>query len=147
MHTSRRQKKMGIHQYAGMTCVWQALLAGMPADVFECGRKPTPLLFVKALKLANRATSSVRINGALLRPSELRENEEAVKAFKEDTIHSGYFCSACDPFLILVSDVYRVNITHRFLGSSIEYRTPGATRHIVVQSDSGHMSFVSSVAT
>lgn len=126
-----------------MTCVWQAILAGMSANMFECQKKPDPLTFVRALKLGNRKTRGMRVNGHLLRERELHENFEAVRDFQERSIHSGYYCSTSDPFLLLIADLYKLNIVHKYMQVTISYTNPEACRQIVVQSDAGHMSFVS----
>lgn len=57
----------------------------------------------------------------------------------EDFRSNGYDCSSCDPLLLLVSQLFVVNIVHNFNGANIEYMNENATITIHLRSDNDHM--------
>ena len=71
----------------------------------------------------------------------LEECKRAVDELDIKSIHNGYLCSTCDPYLILVSDIFNVNIQHKYLNSTIEYKNiknNNNNRSIYVKSNQGH---------
>jgi hypothetical protein len=132
-----------------MTCVWTALLAGLPADLFPGARKPPPEMFVSMLQAANRPTVRVCVNGRHLSDRNIDENMEWVRNLDPRGVHGGYQCSTADPFLLLVCELFHVNIEHSFTGlshgqwvqSTIRYTHDAPHRLLRVISNQGHMSF------
>ena len=55
----------------------------------------------------------------------------------------GYDCSICDPFLILICELFIININHIYLGNKIDYTNKKNVFNnnytITIQSDKGHM--------
>ena len=133
-----------------MTCVWNSLIAGIPNEIFQdlklgkCRnkkRRATPEQFVTYLK--NKATkiSSVKINDEGLSQKQVEENYEHVKNFDTNSIHKGYYCSACDPFLILVCGLFNCSINHHYLDTVINYEHQNPKFRIAIRNDYGHMSY------
>ena len=58
----------------------------------------------------------------------------------QNIINDGYLCSICDPFLILICELFELGIDHRYLGNVMKYRNmDGGNRRIVgFTSDHGH---------
>lgn len=121
-----------------MTCVWVGILAGLENKMFPNGVKPTPLNFVKFLKEHNIRTKHVIVcsdqmasgsddilpdfmKDGKLSESQIEENFESIKEFDPNTIDDGYYCSTCDPFLILICEIFKINILHNYCGNMIKY--------------------------
>ena len=51
-------------------------------------------------------TSDVLWNGQSLRQQEMEENLKHIKEYNIQTICRGYLCSSCDPFLLLICQIY-----------------------------------------
>jgi hypothetical protein len=95
------------------------------------------------LKRNNRYTPDVTWQGERLTPKQMQENVEHVRNYNPDHVGYGYLCSTCDPFLLLVSQLFRVNIEHQYLNTIIRYRYGcpcGRTPVLRFRSDHGHFS-------
>ncbi len=120
-----------------MTCFWDALLLGIPKDIrFNNQRE-----FVIYLQSHNIETVSISVNNAILTQKELEENIERVKNYDVNTINDGYLCSAFDPFLILVAELFKINIYHNFNGNMIEFIHNKPIYNLYLNSSSSHCSF------
>ena len=53
------------------------------------------------------------------------ENFHHIKDYKPKSAKNGYLCGTCDPFLILLSEVLKIDIEHTFLGNLIHYKNDG----------------------
>lgn len=124
-----------------MTCVWSALLSGIPRDVFGSVRISQPKDLVEYLKNHNVRTDHVKFNGSVLSDKRKDENYEAIGYFDVRSIYGGYFCAFEDPFLFLVSEIFGINIRHVFNGHVAEYEV-GGDRWIHLRSSMSHMNFV-----
>ena len=117
-----------------MTCFWDGLInalngkksGGIPIFVKFMGYpnhvRPTPTNFIQFLKNKNIKTTDVLWNNKYLTERELDEGFQSIKELDINTIRKGYFCSSCDPFLLLISQVFQVNINHKLCGNLIEYK-------------------------
>jgi hypothetical protein len=74
----------------------------------------------------------------------MQENKERIKNFDISSIISGYDCSTFEPFLFLISQIYRVDIKHNYNGNMITYKYIGNTdknicnKLLYFNSDRGH---------
>lgn len=126
-----------------MSCFWDGLSAAIyeifPASIKNRG-KFTNQDLLNFLKKHNQPTRNITVNGAPLTTQQMRENFTAIKNLSTDTIPTGYWCSTCDPVLILLSQLLNINIEHTYLGVKILYRNKMAKMGniIYVSSDYGH---------
>jgi len=90
------------------------------------------------LKKHNVLTSDVIWNGEKLSDKLLSENKTAINEYNVQTINDGYFCSACEPFLLLICQLFKVDIVHEYCGYKIKYEIDDSGRKINFQSNSGH---------
>ena len=44
-----------------------------------------------------------------------------IKDFNENNINQGYDCSSCDPFMILLCELLKININYDYNGNNIQY--------------------------
>lgn len=98
-----------------MACFWKGLIKALNLST-------NPTQFVNLLQKNAIKTPNITWNGNKLSNKELEENLEWVKSFNSDRTYDGYFCSTCDPFLLLVCELYGVNIDHQYDGHLIKYR-------------------------
>jgi hypothetical protein len=54
----------------------------------------------------------VEIETHIFTPEQLEENKTRIDEINKTG--SGYLCSACDPLLVLVSYLWKINITHHY---------------------------------
>lgn len=129
-----------------MTCVWNALLMGIPKDLYRDGSNITqPLQLVEYLKKYNCETIHVKINKTFLSEKRIAENLEAISSFNSSSIYGGYFCAFEDPFLFLVSELFKLNIKHTINGHIAEYIYDDGVQSmkwIHLSSSSRHMNFI-----
>ena len=70
----------------------------------------------------------------------MNENREHILSFDSTTINRGYDCSTCDPFLLLISELFEVDISHDYNGNIISYKSilNNTGRCFKFKSDRGH---------
>lgn len=120
-----------------MTCFWDGLIAALQ----PFGLKNISVFnFVSKLKSRNHQVDNVMVQGTLISDKARSENFEAVEEYDSNQTEQGYYCSTSDPFLILVSYVFRVDIIHNYNGSNITYAFVGKNPRgsISVSSNAGH---------
>ena len=123
-----------------MTCFWNAILTSLcDKDFKPFGvSKMNNTNFVKFLQKNNKKPENVTWNGHPLTPKELEENFTHIKDFNVNSIMNGYDCSVCDPFLILISELFNISIQHKYLKTIIQYTNSKATRLVKYGSNHGH---------
>ena len=96
-----------------MTCFWSGILSSLNTDDFNYinePSKPNIKNFIELLKRNNIDTKNVLWQNTKLTPKQLEENKEHIRDFNIENINSGYLCSICDPFLLLIACIFKVNI-------------------------------------
>ncbi len=121
-----------------MTCFWDGLINGLDKNI----PKPTVTSFIQHLKNNNTLCYSVNCNGYILSIKFLYECKEAINNYNINDSNNGYLCSTCDPFLILYSQLYNVNINHKYNGIDILYNNYDSKKTIYFESNLGHFWFV-----
>jgi len=107
-----------------MTCFFDGIIDSLDLRDFRkigLTYKPAPLIFAKAMKENNKITEHVVWQGVKPKDKELRENYDRIKSYDLNTIMQGYDCSSSEPFLFLVSELFKVKIEVNFIGSMIYY--------------------------
>ena len=130
-----------------MACFWTGILNALNTATLNTfihkpynDPKPQPFEFVNILKSHNVKTHSVLWNGMELSEKELEENFDHIKNYDPKNINDGYDCSTCEPFLLLVAQLFNVNITHNYNGNIIKYRIKNnqGIHELKVRSNRGH---------
>lgn len=130
-----------------MTCFWNSLLAGIPKDFYGYGEHIIqPIHLVDYLKRRNCKTDHVKFNGCFLSEQRKQENLEAISCFQSGSIYGGYFCAFEEPFLFLVSEIFKINIKHIYNRHIAEYiyeeNGVKSNKCLHLQSSSSHMNLV-----
>jgi len=119
-----------------MTCFWDSIIRGLYPDY-----RYTHHSLIEYLKKNNTLQILVLINGNGLSNQQIGENNEAVNIYDIRSIFGGYWCSSCDPFLILVCNTFQINIIHKLLNTTIDYTINNPKFTILLNSNYSHMSF------
>ncbi len=116
-----------------MTCVWLGILAKIkPPEINKVLAKNceyisiNEVLLVKLLKENVTMTMDVlwKVNNdkpELISHKQMQENLDWILDYDPNKIREGHFCSICDPFLLLISQLFVVNIIHNYNGVTINY--------------------------
>ena len=130
-----------------MTCFWDGLMKGIiNEDYKHLGKdysKKTRINLINILKSENRLTKDIMWNGKMLIEKELRENYEAVKNYDIEKIGNGHLCSTCDYMLLLICDLFKIDIEHKYLNNIMRYTNSKNKNKIYVKSNKGHFMFQS----
>ncbi len=116
-----------------MSCVWEGIIDALDLDI-------KPLELLQKIQKENTKTDDIYWNNEKLTEKQLEENFAHIKnlSYKED-IPNGYLCSACDPLLFLISEIFEVSIQHDYMGHQIVYHNKNAgSKKICFGSDSDH---------
>ena len=124
-----------------MTCFWQGLINSLDTkDFIKVGykNKPNEIKYVELLKLNNKLCENVTWQSTILTKQFLQESFEAIKNLNISSIRNGYLCSTCDPFLILVSEIFKVNINHNYNNIIINYTIKNSRKTLNFKSNKSH---------
>ncbi len=126
-----------------MTCFWDGLMKGLNNNDFQkLGETKTNIHnLIKLLQQLNIETKNVYWNNKQLKKKELIENFKAVQNYNINSIHNGYLCSSCDFTLLLICELFNINIEHKYLQNIMYYTKPDNQHTLIVQSDKGHFWF------
>ena len=130
-----------------MSCFWDSILNKVRIEdfqkIFNHSGKPNPETFAKMLIKENVKTENVLWNSQILKEQQLQENYEHIQEFNVSNVNQGYDCSTCDPFILIICELFKISIQHVYLGKTIEYTHKKNVFNnnytIKLQSDKGHM--------
>lgn len=129
-----------------MTCFWKGILSILPlghinkALKINLDIKPCPKDFVILLKNHAIMSIDVKWNNETLTQKLMEENLEWVSNYKVENIYQGHDCSTCDPFLLLISQLFCVDIQHNYNGKYITYTNSKNLNGLILNfmSNTGH---------
>lgn len=123
-----------------MTCFWDSILTCLNDDDYRFANigKGNHKHFITQLKLRNRPMESIQWQREKLREQEIKEHMEAIKDYNINGIHSGHLTSICDSFLLLICELFHINIIHRYLNINISYSHPNPRKTFKFNSNKGH---------
>ena len=126
-----------------MSCFWDTIIVRMRNRLLENINKDdiNPKNIVDFLKKHNIKTLNVKWNGDFLSKQQLIENQEHIKNYNIDTVNEGYLCSTCDPFLLLLCEIYNIDIHNNYLNNNIIYNNilNISKKKIVIENNKSHM--------
>jgi hypothetical protein len=77
-------------------------------------------------------------NNEILTKQEKDEHFTHIKDYNINKIRQGHLCSVCDSFLLLISDIFDVNIHHKYLNINIRYTIERPRKTLMFSSNRGH---------
>ena len=125
-----------------MTCFWDSILSSLHVDDFKYinyNKKPNLKEFIELLKNKNRLSDNCLWQNNELTKQEKEEHYEAIKCYNINGIHGGHLTSICDSFLILICDLFDINIEHLYLNTTVVYKNKKKVRKTLkFRSNRGH---------
>ena len=104
-----------------MTCFWNGIIEALTTkQLLPRGMQPMQLAIF--LKKNNREAKNVLWNNSFLRNKEYKEHKQAVDEYDHRTIYNGHLCGVCDPFLLLICEIYKLIIYHTYNGRIMVYK-------------------------
>lgn len=116
-----------------MSCFWQGL-----ARITELNGK-APKEVLTYLKDNNAICSGVKWQGELLSKKQLHENYESIAQYNHN-VNKGHLTSSCDPFLILCSFLFHINIIFIYNKNKIVITNDNSKETIHFQANEQHFS-------
>lgn len=141
---SRKFVKERVITIEFMTCFWNGILAALKEpeiSLLGMKKKDVKQLVIK-LKNKNKMITSVKWNGEIITKKLQQENFEWIKDYNTNGIGSGHDCSFCDPFLLLISELFVINIEHHFINNKAVFEHPEAKEIIYFRSSKSHFKYV-----
>lgn len=124
-----------------MTCFWDGIMKSLNQNDFNFinEKKINNYEFIKMLKKKTRKMTNVLWQGKPLREQEINEHIQAIKDYNINGIPNGHLTSVCDSFLLLICEIFKVNIVHRYMNIEIKYINKEHVRKTVhYSSNNGH---------
>ena len=124
-----------------MTCFWDGLLRNLNQEDFNLLNSKKNINnkdFILLLKKNNKLCENVKWQNNFLSKKLLEENYEMIKDFNENNINQGYDCSSCDPFMILLCELFKININYDYNGNNIQYMIDNSRKTINYSSNQSH---------
>lgn len=131
-----------------MTCFWQGIYTSLSDDDFKFIGEIKPnnlqdmiLIFKRNFDLFD--TDYIFYRGyegkvEALQKQFMGECKKSILDYDMNNMHFGYYCSTCDPFLILVCMLFKVEIKHKYMGVGIKYIPRTIRKTVSFYSDSAH---------
>ena len=113
-----------------MSCIWIGLINALKLKI-------TANDLLLYLQKNNKETKNVLWNGQCLTTKEHKESISRIKSI--NSVNEEYDCSACDPLLLLIAELYNVSIIHNYNNSIIKYENIDyPNKYIIVYSNFFH---------
>ena len=126
-----------------MSCFWDTLIKNINKndirDVLQI-ENTNPKTFSNALKNENIKTKNVLWNNEKLSEKQKQENFDHIKEYNINNVNNGYLCSCCDPFLLLITELFKIEIIHDYNKNNLIYKNTLECKYTInINSNSGHM--------
>ena len=123
-----------------MACFWNGLIKMLLKEEL-ISRKIDAEHLLSIVKYFNdqnmqRRRHTVEINGKCPTKKQMMENYHRIMYI--NSVNDGYDCSSFDPVLIIICEIYRVNIEHDFVGNVVTYFRKKNKKTIKVFSNKEH---------
>lgn len=126
-----------------MTCFWDGIRSALCLEDYEYLKIKTPNnhpSLIESLKGKAKMTDSIIWQGSKLKKQEKEEHLIAIGVYDIGKISNGHLTSTCDSFLLLLCELFKLNITHNYCGTIINYTCENPRKTLNFQSDKGHFA-------
>ena len=129
-----------------MACFWKACLKKISKEdinqICGAGKQHTPVNFALGLKRINEThtiSDNITWQNQAITGQQKNEFREWIRTYRVESIPNGKLTGIMDPFFILLSDVFYINIRHQYLNHTIEYKTNHPKYTVSFKSNQGHI--------
>jgi hypothetical protein len=114
-----------------MTCFWNGILSQLGVDDFKFLGEPFPPIsrkkriqeFIHLLQRKCVKMTDVLWQGERIRELDIKESHlPYIREYPVNLIGRGHDTGTCDSFLLLICQLFHVDIEHRYLGSLVKYQ-------------------------
>ena len=126
-----------------MSCFWDTLIKKINKNDINNILKLeniNPKDFSNALKRENIKIENVTWKNENLTEKQIQENYDHIKDYDINTVNNGYLCSCCDPFLLLITELFKIKIIHDYNKNKVLYENKKECKYSInINSNNGHM--------
>ena len=124
-----------------MSCFWDSLLQKINKGDLQNKNINNPQDLAEYLQKNNTITDNVLWNEESLSTKQMEENKEHITDYDKATMSQGYLCSTCDPFLLLICELFDITIKNNYNGTQITYKNKIKNNYIIqILNTTSHMS-------
>tara|TARA_B110000967_G_scaffold209266_2_gene264660 strand:+ start:1337 stop:1726 length:390 start_codon:yes stop_codon:yes gene_type:complete len=127
-----------------MTCFWDGIMRSLNQNDFELinEKKINNVEFIKMLKRRKIPMTHVLWENQNLLDSEIKEHLLTIEEYDLNGISNGHLTSSCDSFLLLICELFKVNIEHMYMIHTIKYtNTKEVRKTLYYSSNDKHFVF------
>ena len=124
-----------------MTCFWDGILKSLKKDDFDFigESKKDNYKLIEMLKKKAQPMHHILWQGQIIKEREIQEHLEAINDYDINGISNGHLTSTCDSFLLLICQIFHVDIIHYYMNHEIYYKYRGNSRKTLrFSSNNGH---------
>lgn len=124
-----------------MTCFWDGILKSLKKDDFDFigESKKNNYKLIEILKKRAQPMHNILWQGQIIKDREIQEHLEAINDYDINGIPNGHLTSTCDSFLLLICELFHVDIVHHYMNHEIYYKYQDDSRKTLrFSSSNGH---------
>ena len=128
-----------------MTCFWDGILKSLKKEDFDFigyNSLKKPKEFITFLKKHKKPMKNVKWQNTFIKNKEMGEYLIWIEEYDITKINDGHLTSVCDPFLLLISELFCINVIHHYNKLEIHYNNVKKNRKTVIfSSNNGHFVY------
>jgi len=127
-----------------MTCFWDGVMKSLNKNDFDLinEKKSSHIELITMLKRRKTPMINVLWENKKLSGNEIKEHLLAIDEYDVNGIPGGHLTSSCDSFLLLICELFKVNIEHMYMIHTIKYsNTNEARKTLYYSSNNKHFVF------
>ena len=113
-----------------MTCFWDGVMKSLNKNDFDLinETKNNNTELIQMLKRRKIPMINVLWENQKLSENEIKEHLLAIDEYDINGIPGGHLTSSCDSFLLLICELFKVNIEHMYMIHTIKYKNTKEVR-------------------
>jgi hypothetical protein len=127
-----------------MTCFWDGVMKSLNKNDFDLinETKNNNTELIQMLKRRKIPMINVLWENQKLSENEIKEHLLAIDEYDINGIPGGHLTSSCDSFLLLICELFKVNIEHMYMIHTIKYKnTKEVRKTLYYSSNDKHFVF------
>lgn len=127
-----------------MTCFWNGIMKSLNKNDFDLinEKKSSHIELITMLKRRKTPMINVLWENQKLSKNEIKEHLLAIDEYDINGIPGGHLTSSCDSFLLLICELFKVNIEHMYMIHTIKYsNTKEVRKTLYYSSNDKHFVF------